>query len=341
MKTYTLQQLSDYTGCTIVGDGEIEISSLASLSHAKQGCISFIANPKFLSDLPNTQASAVILQSKFQDQSPTAVVLSENPYATYAYIAQLLHPFLPDFTPFIHPSAVIEPCAQIHAGAYIGPNVYIGKKVTIADSVYIGPNSVIEDNVIINEFSYLKAQVYIGSTSIVGKRAIIQPGAVIGGDGFGYAQENAQWIKIPQLGKVILGDDVEIGANTTIDRATLENTVIGNGVKLDNLIQIGHNVHIGEHTAIAGCAGISGSTIIGKRCILAGGVGLVGHINITDDVQITGMSLVTKSITQPGVYASGTTAEAYNDWRKNAARFRQLDDIARRLYQLEKRMEKK
>ncbi|MBN8984673.1 MAG: UDP-3-O-(3-hydroxymyristoyl)glucosamine N-acyltransferase [Rhizobiales bacterium] len=238
----------------------------------------------------------------------------------------------------IHPTAVVDEGAQVDASASVGPYAVIEAGAQVGANVTIGAHCFVGARSVIGEGGWLAPRVTLYHDVRIGKRVVIQSGAVLGGEGFGFANHQGIWQKIAQIGGVTLGDDVEIGANTTIDRGALSDTIVGNGVKLDNQIMIAHNVQIGDHTAMAGCCGISGSAKIGKHCMLAGGVGLVGHIEICDNVFVTGMTMVTRSITEPGSYSSGTAMQPAAEWKKSAARIRQLDDMARRLQQLEKRL---
>jgi len=238
----------------------------------------------------------------------------------------------------IHSSVVIGDNCTIAMSARIAAQVFIGANVQIGDNVVIGPGCIIENDVKIGADSRLMSNVTLCRKVIIGQRVRIHPGVVIGADGFGIANDNGNWLKIPQVGKVIIGDDVEIGANTTIDRGAIDDTIISNGVKLDNQIQIGHNVFIGEHTVIAGCVGISGSTRIGSHCAIGGGTGIAGHIEITDGVQLTGMSMVTKSIMAAGTYSSGIPVEPTREWHRNVVRYRQLDKLNDKLKQLEAKL---
>lgn len=333
--TIKLVQLAQKFGGSIIGDDQQDIKAIATLEQAGAGDITFLANRRYRHHLATTQASAVILKSADQSYCKTTAWVVKDPYVIYARVAQLLYAPTP-VSPGIHPSAVIHPGADIDRGASIAANCTIGSNVIIRSGVQLGPGCVIGDGSRIDEGSRLVANVTIGCQVIIGKRALLHPGVVIGGDGFGFANEGGEWIKIPQIGSVIIGDDVEVGANTTIDRGALQDTLIGNGVKLDNQIQIGHNVQIGDHTAIASGAGVAGSTKIGKRCAIAGHVGIIGHLTITDDVQITAMSFVTSSIESAGIYSSGYPYETNRQWLKNTARLHQLDDLARRLIRLEK-----
>lgn len=334
---YTLGELAAHVEGAIHGDADSQINSVASLEAATEGSISFIYDKHYVSQLETTSASAVILSRGLLDKCPVAAIVCDNPHLAFTKIATLLHP-LETPPAGVHDSAVVAGSAEIHASASIGANVVIEAGTVIGAGVNVGAGCFVGRDCHIDESSRLVANVTICDGVVIGRNAILHPGVVIGSDGFGLSKEGDRWLKVPQLGSVIIGDDVEIGANTTVDRGALGNTIIGHGVKLDNQIQIAHNVCIGDNTAVAGCVGIAGSTRIGKRCTLAGGVGLVGHIEIADDTHITGMSLVTRSITTPGVYSSGTPLQENRDWQRNFVRFRQLDDMAKRLKSLEKKL---
>ena len=336
----SLGELADHVGGSVRGDAACLISGVATLHNAKDGDITFLSNPRYLRYLPATAASAVIIAEEHAAACRVNALVAGDPYLAYAKIAALLLPE-PAPAPGVHPSAVIEKGAEVHASACIGPHAVIGRAARIEAKVVIGPGCVVARDSRIGEGSRLMANVSIGERTRIGKRALIHPGAVIGSDGFGFANQAGQWLKVPQLGAVNIGDDVEIGANTTIDRGTLDDTVIEDGVKLDNQIQVAHNVRIGAHTAIAACTGIAGSARIGARCTIGGGVGIVGHTEIADDVHITGMSFVAHSIRESGLYSSGTPLEPNLAWRKNYARFHQLDDMARRLRRLEKALKER
>lgn len=335
----TLQQLASHTGGQVVGDGDTVIERVATLEAAGPGAISFLTNSAYRRKLSDTRASAVILRQSDVDHCPVNALVVKNPHASYAKVASLLYPASAS-TPGVHPSAVIDESNSFPENVSIGPNCYIGAGVKLGEQVSVGPGCVIEDNVEIGPGSRLRANVTICHDCKVGNQALIHPGVVIGSDGFGQANDNGVWLKIPQIGRVVIGDDVEIGANTTIDRGAIEDTMIGDNVKLDNLIQIAHNVHVGSHTVIAACAAIAGSTRIGRNCAIGGAVGIVGHLDITDNVQITGMSLVSHSIREAGVYSSGTPLDTNRQWHKNAVRFKQLNDMAKRIKELESRLRK-
>ncbi len=332
----TLGQIAERIGGELYGDEACVITGVATLQSAQPGDITFLSNPRYRKHLASTRASAVILSSKDKEACATAAVVVANPYVGYARAAALLYADREQASVAgIHPTACVSADSRVHESVSIGPHCVIEADVNIAANVSIGPGCFIGKGAVIGEGSRLLANVTICHGVHIGKRILIHPGAVIGSDGFGIANDKGIWLKVPQLGGVSIGDDVEIGANTTIDRGALEDTVIEDGVKLDNQIQVAHNVHIGAHTAIAGCVGIAGSARIGRRCTIGGGVGISGHLEIADDVHITGMSFVTKSIKQPGLYSSGIPADTNQQWHKNTVRFRQLDEMARRLKVLE------
>lgn len=335
MATYSLTELAERLGCQLRGEGEVLISGVCALSPGRPGCVAFLATPAYRPLLGGTQAAAVILKAEDASLSPVPSLVTDHPHLAFARLAELLHP--PDSVcPGQHPTAVVDSTARIHPGAQIGAHCVIEAGAVIEEGAMLGPQCVIGRNVYIGEETRLTARVYVGPGVRLGKRCVLHPGAVIGADGFGFARDGERWIKVPQLGTVRIGDDVEIGAGTTVDRGALEDTVIEDGVKLDNQIQIGHNVKIGRHTAIAACTGISGSTVIGARCMIGGGVGMNGHLKIADDVVITGMTMVTHSLHTPGIYSSGISADVNRRWQRNAARFRRLDELADRVRQLER-----
>lgn len=336
--TIKLGELAEFLGATLRGSQDKEITGLATLQEAGPGQVSFLANPQYRKFLVDTQAAAVLLKPADADSYAGDALLVPDPYLAYARISHLFDP-KPRAVAGIHPTAVIADDAQIDPAASIGAFAVVESGARIAAGVTIGAHCFIGARCEIGEGGWLAPRVTLYHDVRIGKRVVIQSGAVLGGEGFGFANEKGIWQKIAQIGGVLIGDDVEIGVNTAIDRGALADTRIGNGVKLDNQIQIAHNVQIGDHTAMAACVGISGSTKIGKHCMLAGGVGLVGHIDICDGVFITGMTMVTHSITEPGSYSSGTAMQPAGEWRKSAARIRKLDDMARRLQKLEKIVE--
>jgi UDP-3-O-[3-hydroxymyristoyl] glucosamine N-acyltransferase len=336
--TMTLGQLAEALGATLKGPEALQITGLATLQEAGPGQLSFLANPQYRKYLDNCQAAAVLLKAADAEGFTGNALIVADPYLAYARISHLFDP-KPKAVAGIHPSAVVAEDAQVDASASVGPFAVIESGARIGANVSIGAHCFIGARCVVGEGGWLAPRVTLYHDVSIGKRVVIQSGAVIGGEGFGFANEKGIWRKIAQIGGVTIGDDVEIGVNTAVDRGALSDTRIGDGVKLDNQIQIAHNVQIGDHTAMAACVGISGSTRIGKHCMLAGGVGLVGHIDICDNVFISGMTMVTRSITEPGSYSSGTAMQPLAEWRKSAARIRQLDDMAKRLQQLEKRVD--
>lgn len=336
----TLGELAARTGAELHGDAALPVAGVCTLQDGRPDCISFLANPRYRRYLCDTRAGAVILAAGDLEGCPVPALVSANPYATYARAAALLTP-AETAAPGVHPTAVVGDDCRIDPTASVGPLCVIGAGVEIGAGVVIGPGCVLEHDVVVGADTRLVASVTLCRGVKIGRGCLFHPGVVVGSDGFGIAKDAGRWIKVPQLGSVRIGDDVEIGANTTVDRGALEDTVIADGVKLDNQIQIAHNVQIGAHTAIAGCVGISGSARIGAHCMLGGGVGVVGHLEIADHTVVTGMSMVTKSITEPGVYSSGLAVLPGEQWNRIVARLRRLDDMARRLQALERRLEGK
>ncbi|MBS0387038.1 MAG: UDP-3-O-(3-hydroxymyristoyl)glucosamine N-acyltransferase [Proteobacteria bacterium] len=331
----TLGELAVRFGCELRGDAAAQVVRVGTLSGAGPGELSFLANPQYRSQLKDTRAAAVVLDAASAPMCPAAALIHSNPYATYARIAAQLHPEPPADTG-VAPGAQIDASARIAATASIGAGVVIGPRCSIGERVRIGAGCVLGADVRVGDDCRLHARVTLESGTELGARVHVQSGAVIGSDGFGFARDGAGWTKVPQLGRVRIGDDAEIGANTTIDRGAIDDTVIGSGVKLDNQIQVAHNVRIGEHTVIAACTGISGSTRIGARCMIAGAVGIVGHLDICDDVVVTGMSMISHSISAPGVYSGGIPATPAGLWRRLVGRFKRLDALAARVARLER-----
>ena len=319
----------------VASDGQSIISGIGTLETATATQVSFLANPSYRKQLADTQAAAVIVHPDMVAECPVAALVMANPYMGLAKLSQLFDN-LPKQTIGIHDSAIIDDSAEIADGVSIAANVVIGVNVQIGAGARIGPGCVISDHSIVGENTLLHANVVIYHDIEIGNQCILHSGCVIGADGFGFAPDAGSWVKIAQLGGVRIGNNVEVGANTTIDRGALGNTEIGNGVKLDDQIMIAHNVIIGDDCAIAGTVGIAGSSKLGKRCTLAGGAGIAGHLELADDVHVTGMTMITKSVTEAGAYSSGTAMMPLKEWRKSATRFRQLDDMARRLKKLEK-----
>ncbi len=332
----TLGELAGQIGGDLQqGDPDCCITAVATLQNARAGDISFLANPGYKKYLQGTQASAVILRQEDAADCPTAVIVSANPYASYARAAALIVPAART-RQGVHPAAVLDVGSVVDETAWVGPNCIVEKGAVVHAGVQLAGGCFIGAGSVVGADSRLSANVVVCHDVTIGERVNIAPGAVIGSDGFGLANEDGRWLNVPQLGSVRVGNDVEIGSNTTIDRGALDDTVLEEGVRLDNQIQVAHNVHIGAHTAIAGCVGISGSATIGKYCMIGGGSGIVGHLEIADRVIITGMTMVTKSITKPGVYSSGVPAQENDAWNKTCARMRQLDGLARRINKLER-----
>lgn len=334
--------LGDIAGrydCELRGDPDIVVHHVATLKRAERGSIAFLANAVYRSQLETTRADAVIVGPEDADSCPSAALVTPNPYLVYARVATELHPTV-NFMPGISSAATVAETASVPKSCHIASGAVIEDGVSLGERVYIGANSVVGGDSGVGDDTSIHAGVVLYPGVRIGERCIVHSGVVIGADGFGIAKDATHaWVKVPQIGSVKIGDDVEIGANTAIDRGAIEDTVIGNGVRLDNLIQVGHNVSIGEHTAIAGLTGIAGSATIGARCIIGGHSGVAGHIEIADDVVVTGGTPVLSSLRKPGYYGGvATSADDIRKWRKNAARFSQLDDMARRLRKLEKKV---
>jgi len=333
---FTLDEIVSRFGGELIGDGRLRILQVATLENAGPADFAFLANQKYRMRLKSSRAGAVVLSSANAPDCPLPCIVSDNPYAYYARVAQLLNPPRQE-SPGIHPSAVVE--TSLAPGVSVGAGTFIGKDVKIGEGSAIGSGCVIGEGVSLGPQTCLYGNVTIYPGCTIGARAIIHSGAVIGADGFGIAREtDGSWTKIPQIGRVIIGDDVEIGANTAIDRGALDDTVIEDGVKLDNQIQIGHNVRVGAHTAMAGCVGIAGSARIGRRCTIGGGAIVLGHLTVADDVNISAATLVTKSISQAGSYTGAMPFETHREWLRNAAQMRHLDEMAKRMRELETRL---
>jgi UDP-3-O-[3-hydroxymyristoyl] glucosamine N-acyltransferase len=318
-----LGELAVRFGCELSGNPDLLVDHVAPLQSAGPGALSFLANPRLSSLLAGTRAVAVVLEPRSAAACPVAAFITSNPHALFARMAELIHPPAP-VRPGIHPTAIVDAGAQIDASAEIGPYVVVGPDAVIGPRCRIGPACQIGPGVRLGADCRLVGRVSLEHGVRLGARVLIHSGAVVGADGFGLARERGRWLKVPQVGSVRVGDDVEIGANTTIDRGAMDDTVIGEGVKLDNQIQVGHNVLIGAHTAIAACTGISGSVRIGERCMIAGGCGLSGHIEIGDDVVLTGMSMVPHSVTKPGVYTSVIPVEPIRRWWRTLTTLKRL-----------------
>ncbi len=337
----TLAELATSQQLTFQGDGDTELHSVGTLEHATENQISFLANSSYTQYLNSTQAGAVILNSEMAQKYHGNALIAEDPYLVFAYIAQLFEQLrAPTISqkPNIHPSAVTEFTEPLDISISIGPLSYIAADVNIGAGTIIESHVSIGKGVKLGKDCRIKSGVRVEAGCQLGDRVMLHPGVIIGADGFGLARSQDGWVKIPQTGTVVIGDDCEIGANTTIDCGAIEDTVLGKDVRLDNQIQIGHNVVIGDHTVIAGCSAVAGSAEVGKNCLIGGGVGIVGHIKICDGVIIQAMALVTHSIKKPGSYSSVSPLQPTKQWQKNAVRAKQLDKIARKVNQLEKKI---
>lgn len=332
---YRLDEIVAKLGGELRGDGARRVVQVAGLGNAQPDQIGFLSNSKYQKQLHDTRAGAIVLTAEAAADFSGSCIITRNPYLYFARVSQLLNP--PDAAPAdVHTSAVLE--SVVPASVSVGANATIGPGSKIGERTRVGAGCVIGRNVTVGADVVLHANVTIYDGCVIGTRVIIHSGTVIGSDGFGYAREDdGHWLKIPQVGRVVIGDDVEIGANTSIDRGAIDDTVIEDGVKLDNQIQIAHNCRIGAHTAIAGCVGIAGSTRIGSRCMIGGAAMIIGHLNICDDVTISAATFVTKSIVTPGEYA-GIPFEPRREWLKTAARLRQLDSMATKIRDLEARL---
>jgi len=336
---YTAEALAQRFGLMVHGDGQREVSGVATLARAQAGQLAFLANPKYRSQLAASTAGIVVLRDGDEENFGGTALIARDPYATFARIAALFEP-KPEQPPGVHPGADIHPTAVIDKSAHIGAFVSVGARSRVDAGAVIGPGCVIGEDCIVGAGSTLIARVTLVTRVRLGARVLVHPGAVVGADGFGIAmpregEGSGTWLKVPQLGGVLVGDDCEIGANTTIDRGALDDTVLEEDVRLDNQIQIGHNVRIGAHSAMAGCSAVAGSATIGRYCLVGGGAGILGHLEVCDRVVVTAMSLVTHSIREPGEYSSGAPLMENREWRRNAVRFRQLDTLTRRVAGLE------
>ena len=336
----TLAALAERCGATLDGDGSVRISHVATLGSAQPGAIAFLANPKYASQLGDTRASAVIVSPADAPGTTLPKLVSPRPYLTYARVAALLHPARAQ-TPGVHPSAVVDREATLGEGVTIGPHATVAAGATLADGVSIGPGCAIGPDVSIGARSRLDARVVVYERCAIGEDALVYAGAVIGADGFGLAADGDRWLRVPQIGRVVIGDRVEVGANTTIDRGAIDDTVIEDDVKLDNLIQIGHNCVIGAGTAIAACVGIAGSTRIGRRCRIGGAANISGHLSIPDGTTLGGATTVLSSIDEPGAYSGAWPVQPYADWRRTAARLRRIDALADRVAALERELRRR
>ncbi len=334
-RSLTLGELSEAIGARHLGHRAVGFPGFAARGGAQSGELSFLSNSKYRKQLADTRASAVILHQSDAGDCPVAALVCDDAYLGYAKAARLMHPPEP-LAPGIHPSAVVDPAAQVHESAWVGANAVVEADAQIGERVYIGPGSVVERDCHIGADTRIESNVTLVRGCRIGRRVLIHAGAVIGSAGFGFARENNNWLRIPQVGRVCIGDDVEVGSNTTVDRGALGDTVIADGAILDNLVQIGHNVQVGERTAIVACSGISGSTHIGADCILGGQVGVAGHLVIEDGVTLLAGSKVTGNLSGPGRYGGVLPVDKDPGWRRNVSRVRHLDELWKRVAVLEK-----
>lgn len=331
-----LGDIAERLGLTLHGSPDVEIIQLSSITQSTPDSITFINAASFVDRLAECRAAAVILKPEWAEQCQLPYLESEQPYLSYARLSQLLYPAV-EIASSIHETAIIDAAAVLEEGVTVGPRAVIEAGVSIGRGTQIGPGVVIGKDSRLGRQCRIYANVTIYHACEIGERVTVHSGTVIGSDGFGFANDQGKWVKIQQVGRVIIGNDVEIGANTTIDRGALKDTVLGDGVILDNQIQIAHNVTVGEHTAMAGCVGVAGSAEIGAYCAIGGAAVIMGHLSIVDHVTVTTMSLVTSSITEPGMYSSSIPVQPNRQWKRNHARLRQLEELAQRIKKLEKR----
>ena len=331
----SLGELATRFSCELIGDPDVIVNDVAPLSNASSSSLSFLSSSAFKKQLSSTKAAAVILRADDAPDSPTAALVHDNPYACYARIADFLRPRTV-YAAGVHATAAVAETASVASTAHVAANAVIEDGAVIGENSYIGPGTVVGPDCIVGHDCRLNANVTFVRNVAIGDRCIFHSGSVVGADGFGNAMTDEGWLKVPQFGGVRVGNDVEVGASTTIDCGAIEDTIIENGVRLDNQIQIGHNVHIGEHTAMASSVAVAGSAYIGKRCLLAGMVGVAGHITICDDVIINGKGMVSKSITEPGAYASNFPVEDARTWNRRVALIRRIDKLLGRVSKLEK-----
>ncbi|MGH8852084.1 MAG: UDP-3-O-(3-hydroxymyristoyl)glucosamine N-acyltransferase [Casimicrobiaceae bacterium] len=330
-----LKLLAQPARAVLVGDGDVVIDRVATLDGAGSGAIAFLSNPKYRRQLESTKASAVIVAPHYADATALPKLVTANPYAAYARIAALFQP-LPAVAPGIHPTAIVPASARVASSAMIGPHVVVGDQAGIGERVQIHAGCVIGERCSIGDDVLLHPRVVLYARTVIGARTLVHSGAVLGADGFGMAEDDGKWLKVPQLGRVVIGADVEIGANTTIDRGAIEDTIIEDDVKLDNQIQIGHNSRIGAHTAIAGCVGIAGSVRIGRDCQIGGAAMITGHLEIPDGTVISAASGVFDTIHERGVYTGAFPSLPHREWQHVASIMRRLRSFAERIRALER-----
>lgn len=334
---YSLRELVARLGGETAGDDSVIISRVASLANASAGQISFLTDSRYKSQLASTQASAVIVNQENKEATSLPRIVTENPYAYFARVSELLNPKM-EYSAGIAPSAVVDPKAIIPASCAVAANAVVGSDAVLGENVVIGPGCIVGDGVSIGDNTIVEANVVIYHHCLIGKNCNLFAGCVVGADGFGYAEDRGAWVKIPQVGRVVIGDHVDIGANTTIDRGALDDTVIEDGVKLDNLIQIGHNCRIGAHTVIAGCVGIAGSARIGKHCRIGGAAMILGHLEVADGVTISPGSMITRSLSKADTYTALMPFQTHDEWLKTAANLRRLGELSERVKMLEKKL---
>lgn len=335
--SYTLHDIVARFGGEVVGDPHTRITQVATLENATPHTVAFLVNERYLQQLRMTRAGAVILGPALRDETPLPRIVCENPYAYFARVSAFLNPPRAP-APGVHASAVVDGSAAVASDVEIGALAVVGRNAAVGAESIIGPGCIIGDGAVLGRGVRLYPNVTIYHRCCVGDRTIVHAGAVIGADGFGIAMSDEGWVKIPQIGRVVIGADVEIGANTTIDRGAIDDTIIEDGVKLDNQIQIAHNVRIGAHTAIAACVGIAGSSRVGRYCRIGGASGIAGHLSIADHVEISAHTLITKSIDRSGTYTGAYPFDANPDWRRNAAQLRHLGELADRVKALERKL---
>ena len=335
---YRLADIAARFGGRVLGDADATVNQVATLQSAQAGQLAFLASGKYRAQLASTNAGAVIVGEADAGATQFPRIVCDNPYAYFAKVSAFLNP-PPQTVPGVHPSAVIGKGAQIDPTAHIGPHVLIGAAARIGAHSVIMAGCHIGDGASIGDHAHLYPRVVVYHDCVLGNSLIAHSGVVIGADGFGIAMDEGRWLKIPQIGRVVIGDDVEIGANTTIDRGALDDTVIEDGVKLDNLIQVGHNVRIGAHTAIAACVAIAGSATIGRHCRIGGCTGILGHIHIADNVEISSFTMIGKSIREAGTYTGIYPFSSNQEWRRNAAQVRHLDELAAKVKTLQQEIE--
>jgi UDP-3-O-[3-hydroxymyristoyl] glucosamine N-acyltransferase len=319
----SLGEIASRLGGRLVGDAGVLIEQVASLEHAQGRDIAFFSSARYKAELAATQAAAVILGPQAESLTRLPRIVSDNPYAYFARVSQLLNP-TPAPRPGVHAAADVDASARVAASARVDAGAVVCAAAEIGARAWIGAGCQVGEAAAVGDDSRLHPSVVVYAGCRIGKRAVVHSGAVIGADGFGMALDDGRWLKVPQIGRVLIGDDVEIGANTTIDRGTVDDTVIEDGVKLDNQVQIGHNCRIGAHTAMAGCAGVAGSAHIGRRCTLGGAAVVLGHLSLCDDVHVSAATVITRSIRKPGTYTGVYPFEDNASWARNAALLRHL-----------------